>query len=934
MLFLTDANLTIPKKLAASFAKVRDAIERDDFKSPDVKKLASRELYRAKLDYENRLLLRFVRYREQRACLALELVENHAYDRARFLRGARLDEATELEAGEQTPASVVDGPVRYLDPRRTEFHMLDKPISFDDRQSELFDLPLPMVLVGCAGSGKTALTLTKLRGLEGQVLYVTHSAFLAETAAGLYFAHGFENADQDVDFLSYRKLLESIEVPVGRAVTLDDFRGFFDRHRSTLKHTNAHQIFEELRGVVTASPGGPLTLDAYLALGVRQSIYQPAERAAVHALLSKYREFLTEKKLYDTNLLAQAYATKAEKRYDAVVVDEVQDLTNAELALVLAVLRAPSQFLLCGDANQIVHPNFFSWSKVKSLFFEKETDAVSAPIHVLDANYRSSTTVCTLANTLLEVKNARFGSIDRESTSLVRPVSEIAGRVAGLVNKPSVLRELDAKIRASTRVAVIVLDEERKIEAKRAFSTPLVFSVHEAKGLEYDTVILYDLVSAERVAFKEIANGVSAGDLGKDALVYARAKDKTDKSLEVYKFYVNALYVALTRAVETVYIVESDTTHPLHALLRVSFSEDTTSLSAAKSSLEEWEREARKLELQGKREQADAIKRQILRVTEVPWKVLDDKGLDETIAKAFEPNSVFTKAKVQLFDFAAFHELAPLARRVELMAKYQPPRPLALAVEAAKERFLTPYRDRDSARVLADISKYGVEHRNMMALTPLMLAAAAGNVTLVETLLERGARLDAVDTFGRYAFHFALRAALRDSRFASSKLGPLYDLLCPTGIDLQVDGRLVRLARNQGEFFVLALMMASFHDLYDRYGLRPNGLQAPRLDAMLAHFPPTVVPDERRKRTYWNAVLARGELDSTYRPARRLWKRERQGHYVPADLALLRVTDDRGEETYRSLADLLRKAWLDDAAARQITCAAPRAAARDRLFDA
>src|SRR6185437_5116536 len=207
---------------------------------------------------------------------------------------------------------------------------------------------------------------------------------------------------------------------------------------------------------------------------------------------------------------------------------------------VLATLKDPRGFLLCGDANQIVHPNFFSWSKVKSLFYSAEKDALEAPIHVLDANYRSSQTVCELANRLLKVKNARFGSIDKESTALVRPVGELEGRVAGLVKKDEVLRSLDRVARTSTRVAVIVLSEDQKAEARRHFSTPLVFSVLEAKGLEYDVVILYDLVSSERAAYREISDGVSQADVDR-GLTFARAKDKADKSLEAYKFFVNSL---------------------------------------------------------------------------------------------------------------------------------------------------------------------------------------------------------------------------------------------------------------------------------------------------------------------------------------------------------------------------------------------------------
>lgn len=917
MKLLTYAELEVPSRLRPAFEKVRAAVERDDFRSPDLKKLTGHDFFRFKLDDASRLLVRFVRHKDERVCLALEIIEQHAYDRSRFLRGAKVDESALVDASDGADGGVdtiaaATKVVRYLHPGRTEFQVLSEPISFDDRQAEIHRLPLPLIVVGCAGSGKTALTLTKLREIDGDVLYVTQSAFLAESSASLYFAHGYDNPRQNVDFFSYRKLVESIAVPPGRPVTLKDFRGFFERHKASLRFTTDHQLFEELRGVVTATVGGPLDEETYFALGVRQSIYAPDQRRAVHQVLPKYRAWLAEAGLYDPNLVAHAYREKAEQRYDAVVVDEVQDLTNAELALVLAVLKEPRGFILCGDANQIVHPNFFSWSKIKSLFYSHETEALEAPVHVLEANYRSSRTVCTLANSLLKVKNARFGSVDRESTALVRPASDVDGRVAGLVKKDAVLRELDKKIRGSARVAVIVLSEDRKAEAKQKLSTPLVFSVHEAKGLEYDTVILYDLVSSERAAYREIAAGVTHADVDEE-LTFARAKDKTDKSLEIYKFFVNALYVALTRAVETVYVVESDTTHPLLTLLRLPFTEDVSTFAAKASTLEEWQREARKLELQGKQEQADAIRRSILRHAPVPWTVLDDRGFEEVRAKVFAPASVFNKAKQQLWDFAAFHEVSALARGIELRTSFSTPKKHADAGPAIRDRFLAMYRDKDHGRVMADVARYGIEHRNIMSLTPLMLAAVAGNVLLVERLLDRGARVDAVDVFGRMPLHFALRSAFRDAAFARDHLGALHDLLCPTGLDLEVDGRLVRLARNQGEFFVLSVMLARFHDLYGRIGVRQRGFTTALLeDDALTAFPRSVVPEERRRRVYWNSVLARAEIASTYRPARKLWRRERLGSYVPSDTTRLRVASDDGQETMRPLIDLLRVRLFDE----------------------
>ena len=72
-----------------------------------------------------------------------------------------------------------------------------------------------------------------------------------------------------------------------------------------------------------------------------------------------------------------------------------------------------------------------------------------------------------------------------------------------------------------------------------------------------------------------------------------RARDKADKSLEVYKFFVNALYVALTRALRNVYLIESDTQNPLLSLLDLSVA-GNIAINAQQSSLEDWQKEARK----------------------------------------------------------------------------------------------------------------------------------------------------------------------------------------------------------------------------------------------------------------------------------------------------------------------------------------------------
>ena len=97
----------------------------------------------------------------------------------------------------------------------------------------------------------------------------------------------------------------------------------------------------------------------------------------------------------------------------------------------LACLKAPGQFLLCGDSNQIVHPNFFNWAAVKTLFWQGLAGeaAQHRQLQVLQANFRNTQAVTELANTLLKIKQARFGSIDRESNFLVQSTSGDPGEV-------------------------------------------------------------------------------------------------------------------------------------------------------------------------------------------------------------------------------------------------------------------------------------------------------------------------------------------------------------------------------------------------------------------------------------------------------------------------------------------------------------------------
>jgi hypothetical protein len=871
-------------RVKAQYAKVCAAIERDDFRQADVKKLSGAThdaFYRAKLDYANRLLFTIVRHGGAAYALMLEVIEQHAYDRSRFLRGAAIDEAR-IPDVDAAAAAAAAAPVRYLHPDRREIHLLDKPISFDDAQESVYRLPPPLVVVGSAGSGKTALTLEKLKHAEGEVLYVTLSAFLARYARDLYYAHGFEQPGQEANFLSYRELVETLRVPSGRAAEWRDFAGWFVRQQQAFRGIDAHQAFEEIRGVVTADAAGPLDRERYLALGVRQSIFADADRARLYDLYERYRGWLAEAGLYDRNLIAHEWRRYAAPRYDFIVVDEVQDLTMAQLALVFATLKRPGHFMLCGDSNQIVHPNLFSWSRVKTLFWRDEALGERQELRVLRANFRNGREATRVANTLLRIKHRRFGSIDRESNYLVEAIAPDDGLVAVLPDTDAAKRELDRKTRQSTQFAVLVMRDEDKAEARRHFQTPLVFAIHEAKGLEYENIVLYRFVSGNRAAFAEIAAGVTAADLAGGDLEYRRAKDKSDKSLEIWKFYVNALYVALTRAIRNLYLIESDADHPLLGLLGVRRQEGAAAVAAAVSSRDEWQQEARRLELQGKHEQAEAIHRNLLREAPVPWPVFDEARLRETLVKVFRDKVPGSKAKQQLNEYAMCYDEPMLVRWLASEAHYgsaPPYGPVPMPKGLARKHYATYFSPRIKD-VLKLCDQHGVEHRTPMNQTPLIAAAAAGNVALVEALLARGANPEATDHLGRNALHWAMLEAFADKGFARGPFAALYELVAPAAVDVLSGERLVRIDRHLSEYFLFQTLWALFKSRFADWTWREHGgfETAAILDAW-ARLPPSVLRPERNKRQHLSNLLSRNEVDRDYAYNRRLFARVAHGWY-------------------------------------------------------
>jgi hypothetical protein len=888
ILYHNDLDINSVEK---TFPKTLKQLKAGDFKSADVRKMAGTGgLYRARLDIRDRLLFHFVTYKEQKYILLLEIIKDHNYARSRFLRGtAEIDEDQLIPV--ETPAEEITATATelpYIHPEVKSIHTLNKFISFDRFQQSVYMLHPPLIIVGSAGSGKTALVLEKLKTLTGNVLYVSLSKYLVDNASGLYYSFGYDNDRQEADFLSLHDYLALWQKPTGKEINFTAFERWYSRHQQTIKINEPYRIFEEFKGVITGSPvHAPwLTEEEYINLGVKQSIFAIPDRKRLYPLFLKYLEWMKTENYYDGNILCYEYIGKIKPCYDYVMIDEVQDMTNIQLKCILASLKNPANFILTGDSNQIVHPNFFSWSKIKSFFYEEGSDN---PIEILRTNYRNSLKVAELSNNLLKIKNARFGSIDKESNYLVDTVNQEEGEVILYAGNDKMKQELNRRTQNSAKYAVIVPSSAHKPQAARLFKTPLIFSVHEAKGLEYENVILTDFISSNEAEFKEIISGVNAEDLLQDQLRYNRGSSKYDKDAEIYKFYINSFYVAITRAIKNIYIFEQLADHPALLLLQMKESQSGIQVKEASSSTEEWLDEARRLEEQGKYEQAEQIRAKYL-----GYEYLSPEQLEIVTQRALDPalkESEVKRERKQLFQHAINHRNY---EAIDALARLQFQRAIIYMKEVRADRreYEKNIRLGNKTKALATIQKYGIDFTNDDNATGLMLALQYGQSEIAEILLLQGANTTIIDKTNRKAFDYLFYGFLKNktsrqkqTQLADERtLSTYWTTLCPKNLSFDCDNRQFRISAHSILFVIISIMRHTAEFNTEKIKTKENKTyplySVDKIVSYVNMIPDEILPPNRKKRSNINSVLAMHEIekDSPYNKC--AFMRIQRGTYI------------------------------------------------------
>lgn len=496
-----------------------------------------------------------------------------------------------------------------------------------------------VLLTGSGGTGKTVVlhnALAYAKENNQRALYVTYNELLLDFTRNVYEKFVDEKLE-NCDFYTVRQLeTKYYGESENRVITHEEIIHWIKENKDRFKRLRDRDTFEtavELNGILLGSIGqlelqlmedenkwgrgeyvGTLDFQQYLNLTRSVYSFDEEERRDMFRLGKAYVKWLKENNLTDENHVIEKIFKdkKCSKSYDWVIVDEVQDLSEKQIYFLNEFVKDSGYIIWAGDVNQVILPNLFSYSSIKSMYFNKGKELVEFSIK---RNYRSTTGIVDFIN---DITNERMRIIGKTGYDYQQEAIRKG-------DKPSILRfqqddmhKLLQAIGEKHYCALVVPNEEVKnsLIEKYSEAASRIFTIYEIKGLEYENIICYNIISSYNKFWEEM-------------LI------RGEKSKEVLRYYFNMIYVASSRAKDNLNIYEDSMENlefkPYESCRQLKeFNEKELGFIKTSSS-EDWQQEADRLEKAGQDFRAKLIRN--LKLEETLEKV--NKSADEIYSKMY-----------------------------------------------------------------------------------------------------------------------------------------------------------------------------------------------------------------------------------------------------------------------------------------------------------
>lgn len=455
----------------------------------------------------------------------------------------------------------------------------------------------PTLVKGGPGTGKSTIALYRTRAVletlrkagiaSPRILFTTYTKALVAYSEQLLESLLGEDA-RCVDVRNVDKLVMEHAGPAIRGWTMaksEDARkvltqaltsaGFEGNalqqqaQRESLARLSPQYLLEEFDAVIEAR--ALATLDEYLATkrpgrGVPLGATQ---RRAVWQVYGTFTGLMAQRKLLTWGALRRRAAqavrgTAGQAQYDAVVIDEAQDLDPNCIRLLVGLCRAANRLFLTADANQAIYGSHFRWRDVH------DTLRFAGRTGILTVNYRSTREIGQAAHAYLGQGGLDDEQIVQEYPTrgprpLVRVVRGVEEEAEALT---SFLRQALAQVRLGIGACAVLVPTERAAQAIAAGLTTAGLTAYHMPGdrldLKKQCVKVITLKSAKGLEFPVVA---LAGFLD-GSYPFVPTGASVEERDELFARERRTLFVGMTRAMRTLALVvpEGNTTRVLHPL--------------------------------------------------------------------------------------------------------------------------------------------------------------------------------------------------------------------------------------------------------------------------------------------------------------------------------------------------------------------------------
>lgn len=552
-------------------------------------------LYSIRINDKERLILTPITVQGQQEWLIIEILEDHRYDKLimpqMWLDGIVDNEEYEqlqLQPSATDPTIKSSLNVRFIDNMKAIAYQNQHYIAFDEVQLASQEAPLPLIVSGAPGSGKTSLALVLLKNyinahqcteqFDEKILYVAQSPLLVndmkrEWAQQLALLNAYPNKIR-VEFMTLQELYENSHQGPSSALENEDsyFQSWFkeelDKQRTVLKTQNKNKdnrvvhierlehsvIYQEIRTL----SGYSSSLDYINAVGNSSLLSDKMDREWLYRCYQDYLKHLQNIKSIDLTL----NAVLPQGTYNLVVVDEAQDFSRWQIKQLSSLAKEDSIVFCVGDHQQLYGSECIV-PYIKGLFFSKEHNTTAVQHNVLQSSYRCPQAIIDFANVILRCKYYAIGiAPNKNEIRFAQSLEKNTGSGAlEWINDKNKLGKLLIQEQNNADFAVISPTIFTN-EAAKLFGEDRVFTPEQIKGLEYQHILLYRIFEEPRFyALNPLFKDISAESISSSESIL-KSKDGHIK----HSIPFNEIFVAITRVQSKIMIYQPDT-HQLTFLL-------------------------------------------------------------------------------------------------------------------------------------------------------------------------------------------------------------------------------------------------------------------------------------------------------------------------------------------------------------------------------